>query len=547
MENRQKDKRLNQRLTLSGNVVDIVNKQIFAGIVEIVEGKICSITRTTKPVDSQFILPGFIDAHIHIESSLLVPSEFARLAVPHGTVATVSDPHEIGNVLGIEGVRYMIRNASHVPFHFHFGAPACVPVTSFETAGACITAHDIHLLFEEDKLQYLSEVMQYPAVLAHDPIILEKIKLAQERGLPIDGHSPGLMGHQAQHYIDAGMSTDHECYTLEEALHKLACGMKITIREGSAAKNYEALHSLLASHPEAVMFCSDDKHPDELVKGHINELVKRSIAKGYDQWDVLRCACYNPIIHYKLPVGFLQVGQGADFIVVDNLTEFTILKTYIKGNLVAEKGQTLISSVQNETINYFETCLKTTDQFVVKGKAGPISIIGVMDGELITKKLELPATMDREEIVVDLKRDILKLSVTNRYYSAPPQLAFIKGFGLKKGALASCIAHDSHNIVAVGVSDEDLCQAVNAIIAQKGGLAIACDGEITCLPLPIAGIMSADDGYSVAKHYAQLDQLAKQLGSPLYAPFMTLSFMALLVIPSLKLSDQGLFHVEAFA
>lgn len=535
------------QFSISGNIVDVVKKRIFPGTIIVRNGIIASVTPTSNTTCQQFILPGFIDSHVHVESSMLVPSEFARLAVPHGTVATVSDPHEIGNVMGVEGVRYMIQNGSLVPFHFYFGAPSCVPATSFETAGDVITEKEIRELFEIDKLKYLSEMMNYPGVLGRDPLVMNKIRVAKELGLPVDGHAPGLKGTEAKNYISAGISTDHECYSLEEALDKLKYGMKIIIREGSAAKNYDALHTLIGSHPESVMFCSDDKHPHELVKGHINELVKRSIVKhGYDTMDVLRCACYNPIQHYKLDVGYLQLGQSADFIVVDNLRDFTLKQTYIKGKLVAENGKTLILSVKSEVVNKFDTSIKKLEEFALEGTEGMIQVIQALDGELITKKLEVPAKLEGKLLTVDLDRDILKLVVVNRYKNAPVAIGFINGFRLKKGALASCIAHDSHNIIAVGVSDQDICNAVNAIIRNKGGIAVASDGKEELLPLPVAGIMSPGDGYSIAESYSILDQKAKKLGTTLYAPFMTLSFMALLVIPSLKLSDKGLFDSTSF-
>lgn len=537
-----------ETFTVSGHIVDVVARTIFPGQVMVCDGIIASITATQGAVPANYILPGFIDAHIHVESSMLVPAEFARLAVPHGTVATVSDPHEIGNVLGIEGVRYMIRNGSQVPFHFYFGAPSCVPATDFETAGAAIDAKDIRRLFEQDGLKYLSEMMNYPGVLASNPLVMKKIAVAKELGLPVDGHAPGLKGEDAARYIATGISTDHECYTLPEALDKLKCGMQIIIREGSAAKNYEALHPLIATHPESVMFCSDDKHPHELAKGHINELVQRSIVQhGYDVMDVLRCACYNPVRHYKLDVGLLQVGQPADFIVVDNLRAFKVLKTYIRGQLVAENGTTRIPSVESEIVNHFHTSLKTEDAFAVPGSPGTIQVIQALDGELITNKIAAQAKVSGPCLVADMENDILKLAVINRYEDAPLAVAFIKGFGLKKGALASCIAHDSHNIIVVGTNDKDMCQAANAIIDHQGGIAIACDGAVDVLPLPVAGIMSPLDGYVVADGYAKLDRRAKELGTHLHAPFMTLSFMALLVIPSLKLSDKGLFDVTSFS
>lgn len=536
-----------ETFSVSGKIVDLTNRKIYPGTVIVRNGCIESITPDDTISSQNYILPGFIDAHVHIESSMLVPSEFARLAVVHGTVATISDPHEIGNILGIEGVHYMLRNGNSVPFHFYFGAPSCVPATSFETAGATITVEDIQDLFKIDSLKYLSEMMNYPGVLAKDPLVMNKIQAAQNFKRPIDGHAPGLKGKEAERYITAGISTDHECYTLDEALNKIKYGMKILIREGSAAKNYNALHSLISSHPASVMFCSDDKHPNDLVKGHINELVKRSIVQhGYDTLDVLYAACIHPIQHYHLEVGYLQKGQSADFIVVDNLHDLNILETYIKGRLVAKNGKTLIPSIENKVVNHFNVSLKTEEDFVIKGVQGTIQVIQAMDGELITNKIEAKAKCRQGKLIVDVEQDILKLAVINRYKKAPVALAFINGFGLKEGALASCIAHDSHNIIAVGTNDHDICRAVNAIIENKGGISVAFKGNVEALPLPVAGIMSPDDGYSIAKKYSELDKKAKQLGTKLHAPFMTLSFMALLVIPSLKLSDKGLFDGNSF-
>lgn len=533
------------QFALTGNIIDVVQKKIFPGTITVRDGIIASVT-PSETSSTNYILPGFVDAHVHIESSMMIPSEFARLAVTHGTVATISDPHEIGNVLGIEGIRYMIDNGRQVPFHFCFGAPSCIPATSFETAGAVIAADDIRTLFVQDKLKYLSEMMNYPGVLNRDPLVMDKIKIAHEMGLPVDGHAPGLRGSDAERYISAGIATDHECYQLDEALDKIKFGMKIIIREGSAAKNYEALHPLIKLHPGKVMFCSDDKHPHELVAGHINQLVKRSIIQhGYDAMDVLRCACYHPVEHYKLDVGLLQAGQSADFIVVDNLQDLTVLQTYIKGKLVAENGKTLIPSVESKVINKFNTSPKREEDFSLKYQGDTIQVIRALDGQLVTEKLLCPAKVMDGKLISDPARDILKLAVVNRYSNAPVALGFINGFGLKAGALASCIAHDSHNIIAVGVSDSALCKAVNALIENKGGISIV-DDEIDVLPLPVAGIMSHGDGYSIADSYARIDQKARKLGTHLQAPFMTLSFMALLVIPSLKLSDRGLFDGSTF-
>ncbi len=541
--------------SLSGMIADVVNRSIVAGTIHVQNGMITDVTHEPNNHYDTFILPGFVDAHVHVESSMLVPSEFARLAVMHGTVGTVSDPHEIANVLGIAGVRYMIDNGKLVNFKFNFGAPSCVPATTFESAGAVVTAADIRELFERDGLKYLSEMMNFPGVLFNDADVMEKIRIAHELGKPVDGHAPGLRGEDARRYIAAGtaagigITTDHECFTLDEALDKLAYGMKILIREGSAAKNYEALHSLIASHTAQVMFCSDDKHPNDLVVSHLDEIVRRSVAKGYDVMNVLQCACVNPVRHYGLDVGLLQIGDAADCIVVNNLVDFRVQQTYINGQLVAERGTSLIPRVQTSVVNNFNASPKKTDQFLLPANgATAIRVIEALDGQLITNEIHEPPAIRDGMLVADVERDILKMTVVNRYREEAPAIAFIKNFGLKTGALASCVGHDSHNIIAVGTSDEALCAAVNGIIAARGGICVVtADGSVETLPLPVAGIMTTDDGFTVGEQYSRLDALAKTLGSRLHAPFMTLSFMALLVIPDLKLSDKGLFSGKQFA
>jgi adenine deaminase len=534
------------KLSIAGNIVDVLHKTIFPGRILIENGRIQAIQHQNEQHYEQYILPGFIDAHVHIESSMLVPSEFARLATVHGTVATVSDPHEIANVLGIPGVRFMLANAAQTPLTIAFGVPACVPATEFETAGATLTSNEIRQLFQAEGLSYLSEMMNVPGVLAREPEVMAKIAIALELGHPVDGHAPGLRGADAQHYAAAKISTDHECYTLEEAQDKLAAGMKILIREGSAAKNYAALHTLIDSHPEQCMFCSDDKHPDDLVRGHINELVQRSVALGHEVMNVLQIACVNPVQHYKLNVGLLQVGDRADLIVVNNLQEFKILSTYCNGTLVAKEGKALLPSVPVKPINCFATQQKQISDFCLPAQGSTVRVIEAWDGELITSEQHFPAHIHNGEVTADLAHDILKIAVINRYQNVPPAIALIKNFGLKRGAIASSVAHDSHNIVAVGTTDAEICAAVNAIINTQGGVAVAENTKIKVLPLPVAGLMSSADGYTVAQHYANLDAWAKRLGSKLSAPFMTLSFMALLVIPDLKLSDKGLFSGKNF-
>lgn len=532
--------------SISGNIVDVLHKTIFPGTVTIADGRIHSIQHQQGECYNQYILPGFIDAHVHIESSMLVPSEFARLATVHGTVATVSDPHEIANVLGIAGVRFMLANAAQTPFKIAFGAPSCVPATQFETAGATLTAEEIRQLFQQHRIAYLSEVMNFPGVLAEDTEIMAKIELANQLGYPIDGHAPALSGVAVQKYAAANITTDHECSTLEEALTKIAAGMKILIREGSAAKNYLALHSLIDSHPDKCMFCSDDKHPDDLVRGHINELVRRSVVLGHDVMKVLQIACVNPVRHYNLNVGLLQVGDAADLIVVNNLVEFAVQSTYCQGVLVAKAGQALLPSVQVAPINNFAAQPKQIADFRLPAKGTTVRVIEVWDGQLLTTEQHLPAHIHNGEVTADLEHDILKIAVVNRYQDVAPAIALIKNFRLQRGAIASSVAHDSHNIVAVGTTDGEICLAVNAIMQAQGGIAVAEGNTVQLLPLPVAGLMSVADGYTVAKQYAELDAWAKHLGSTLSAPFMTLAFMALLVIPDLKLSDQGLFSSKDF-
>ncbi|MFI5196201.1 MAG: adenine deaminase [Chitinophagales bacterium] len=534
---------------ISGKLVDLFERRIYPAEVAVKNGIIKSVTEIAS-AEEQYILPGFIDAHIHIESSMLVPTAFAGLAVIHGTVATVSDPHEIANVNGREGVQYMIDNSKLSPFKFFFGAPSCVPATGFETAGATLDAKAVEELLHSPDIWYLSEMMNYPGVLHNDPEVMAKIAAAKRAGKPIDGHAPGLRGDTAATYAAAGITTDHECFTLDEALDKIKAGMHILIREGSAAKNYEALAELLNLYPERVMFCSDDKHPDELVLHHINALVKRSLKKGYDFYNVLRAACVQPVLHYKLPVGLLRVKDAADFIVVNNLDDFAVLQTYIDGKLVAEKGKTLLPDIAVNPINNFKAHKKNIDQFRIKAQttAPLIRVIEAIEGQLVTNELQLPGIVADGYIVSDTQRDILKIAVINRYESdAPVSVAFIKNFGLKLGALASTVGHDCHNIIAVGVDDAAICAAVNTLVDCKGGISVAWDKDnVASMSLPVAGLMSLDNGHTVAAAYTEIDKLAKELGTTLQAPFMTLSFMALLVIPSLKLSDKGLFDGSKF-
>lgn len=532
--------------TLGGQVVDVVNGRIFPGIIHVVEGVIAEVLETVEAPET-FLLPGLIDAHIHVESSMLIPSEFARLAAVHGTIGTVSDPHEIGNVLGMDGVRFMIRNGKKVPFRFYFGAPSCVPATLFETAGAAIDSGEIEEMLQSDDIWYLSEMMNFPGVLSGDPEVVRKLELARKYGKPVDGHAPGVSEVQAAAYAGAGITTDHECFTLEEAEIKIRYGMSILIREGSAARNFHDLAPLIDMYPEHVMFCSDDKHPDDLVEGHINLLVKRAIRLGYDRMKVLRACTLNPVRHYRLDAGLLQTGDKADIIRVDSLENFTVLETWIGGKLVARDGRCMIPSIVETPVNLFNASPVTAPVLAVPVDNGRMKVIQALDGQLITPALLTDPTVMDGQVVSDTGRDLLKIVVKDRYSDASPAVGFIHGFGLKRGAIASSVAHDSHNVIAVGADDDSLVQALNLVIGSEGGVALVDGRDQSLLQLPFAGIMSGLDGKIVAEKYLELDHRVKAMGSRLNAPFMTLSFMALLVIPELKMSDRGLFDSNTFS
>lgn len=532
--------------TVSGQLVDIPQRKIYGVDLLMADGLIRSIVKT-KSKKGPFILPGFVDSHIHIESSMLVPSEFARMALTCGTLSTVSDPHEIANVLGTRGVYYMIENAEKLPMEILFGAPSCVPASSFETAGAILDSAAVSQLLADPRIGYLSEVMNYPGVIHRDPSLMAMIAAARKNKKPVDGHAPGLRGDALKTYISAGIQTDHESFGYEEALEKLKLGMKVIIREGSAAKNYSALSPLIKEHANHLMFCSDDKHPDDLIKGHINQLVARAVQDGYDLFDVLQMACINPRLHYPLTTGMLREGDPADFIVVDDLTDFKVNEVYFKGNLVAQHGEALFDPIAIPIENQFNASYIHADDIKLRALSENISVIEAMDGQLITNHLHGSALIRDGYAVSDPKHDILKIVVVNRYQPSKPAIGFISGIGIKYGAFASCVAHDSHNIVAVGADDESIVRVVNKIIDQKGGIAAALNTFVLGLELSVGGIMSHQDGKTVAKAYSLLDLFVRtDLKSPLRAPFMTLSFMALPVIPSLKMTDKGLFDGNKF-
>lgn len=528
--------------SISGHIVDVVSGKICKGHLQF-EGSTITGILPDEHVEDQYIIPGFVDAHIHIESSMMVPSEFAKMALTHGTVACVCDPHEIANVCGVEGIDFMIENGLESPMKFYFGAPSCVPSTHFETSGAEIDALAIEKLLKRDDIYFLAEMMNFPGVIHRNKQVIAKLNAAKQNAKPVDGHAPEISGEALAHYANAGISTDHECMTIAEAEAKIALGMKIQIREGSAAKNFDALLPLVAKYPDRIMFCSDDKHPDDLLKnGHIDTLVRKAVAKGYDVMSILRICSLIPIKHYKLNVGLIQAGDEADFLVVNNLSDFAVKATYIKGVKVTENGQICYKQHEaSKVINQFEALPINTDMLIVQPQSELLKVIMVDDGQLYTTKQLYKPKVANNNVISDIDNDILKIVVYNRYKPAKPAIGFIKNMGLKRGAIASTVAHDSHNIVAVGTSDEEITSAINALVSCKGGI-VACDEKTTCLlPLPIAGLMSNASANEIAHQYEEVDAMAKSLGTTLTSPFMTLAFMSLLVLPELKLGDKGLF------
>ena len=544
MEELNSDK--NQPKVIHGNIVDVIHSEIYPALIFIRNGIITEIIQEERGKFDTYIIPGFIDSHIHTESSMLPPAEFGRIAAVHGTIAVISDPHEIANVSGMNGIEYILQNAKNSPIKTYFAAPSCVPATNMETSGALLTANNIETLLKKEEFKSLGEVMNIPAVLAEEKHIIKKIKLAHKYSKIVDGHAPSLSGADLKKYIDKGISTDHESTTYDEALEKINKNMKIQIREGSAAKNFDSLMKLIDTHPNDCMLCSDDKHPDDLAKGHINLMVKKAVTSGIDIMKVLKVACVNPAKHYKLDTGLLRIGDAADFLEVDNLTDFNILKTYINGEIVAEADKPVIQHKQPEIINNFKARKIEAEALKIHYQEGKLKVIEITDGELLTKQIHITPKEENGFVTTDLENDILKIVVLNRYQAAKPAIGFIKNFGLKKGAIASSIAHDSHNIIAIGTTDKDICNAINIIVRHQGGICAVAGEKGKILPLPIAGLMSDKDYHTVATDYTKINKIVKHFGSPLKAPFMTLSFMGLLVIPELKISDKGLFDVTNF-
>lgn len=531
-------------MKVTGMLVDVHERSTYPATINFNDGIILSIEKV-KEKPTCFILPGLIDAHIHIESSMITPPAFAWTAVKHGTTGVVSDPHEIANVMGIEGVNFMINEARKVPLYFWFGAPSCVPATEMESSGASIDHTEIEKLLSRKEIKYLSEMMNFPGVIYDNEEVWLKLNAAKKNFKPIDGHAPGLTGEALKKYVSAGISTDHECSTLKEAEEKISLGMKILIREGSAARNLEALKNLIKINPQMVMLCSDDLHPEMLMARHINKIVAQLISEGFDKYDVIKCCTVNPVKHYGLDAGLLKAGQSADFILVDDIKKMNVLETWIRGNKVYDRGTVFFNYKRAKNINNFNCSAIKTEDIIIPRTSKKMLVIEAFEGELFTKKV-ISDTGKKRNVESNIKEDILKIVVKDRYNNTPPSVAFIKGFGLKHGAFGSSVAHDSHNIICVGTTDEDIVSAVNEIIRLKGGLAVSSGEKISSLRLSIAGIMSDNSCEEVAADYEALTHKVKSMGGRLKAPFMTLSFMALLVIPELKLSDKGLFDGEKF-
>lgn len=531
-------------MRVNGNLVDIHQREIYPASIIVKSGRIEQIIRTESAPDT-LIIPGLIDAHIHIESSMVTPGAFALTAVTHGTVAVVSDPHEIANVMGEEGVHFMINDSKKVPLKFFFGAPSCVPATVYEKSGGELGPEAVSRLLDMPEIKYLSEMMNYPGVIFDDEEVYRKINAAKRVNKPVDGHAPGLSGEQLQKYVNAGISTDHECSTLDEALEKISMGMKILIREGSAARNLNELKDLFRIAPGMIMLCSDDIHPEMLILRHINKLIGNLITEGYDIFDVIRSATINPSEHYALNAGLLREGDAADFIIVDDLKRMNVIETWIDGKKVFEKEKVRINYLPGTAVNNFNCSALTSDEIKVVNNGKFLRVIETFEGELFTRQI-IVKTGNEPFIESGFENDILKIVVKDRYSDAPPAIGFIKGFGLKRGAFASSIAHDSHNIIAVGTNDDDIISSINEIVRLKGGLAVSFNGKKESLGLDIGGIMTTRSCIAVAKDYEKLNRLTKNYGCKMLAPFMTLSFMALLVIPELKIGDRGLFDVSKF-
>ena len=540
-------------MNLKGHIVDVIRHEIYDGelVIDgetIVEVKHCELPENKKPWP--YLMPGFIDSHVHIESSMITPREFGRIAAVHGTIGVIADPHEIGNVLGIEGIDFMIRSGRQVHFNFCFGAPSCVPAVGgeIETNGAVLNAKDTEELMARDDIGFLGEMMNYQGVLSGDKEVLAKIDAARRHGKPVDGHAPGLTGRQRDQYASAGITTDHECSTLEEGRSCINAGMKVIIREGSAAKDYELLKELIRESPNMVMLCTDDCHPDDLVRGHINLIVKRALADGFDLWDVLQAACVNAQRHYSQKWGLLQSGDPATFIVVDNLSpHFRVERTFIRGtevyNYNAKINPHAMAVEDNMDMpNRFVAEPITADDLNMDFKVGnTVHVIHASDGSLLTQHDEELLSGNPLKDARYPWNEVQKIVVYNRYQpGAKPIIGLVRGFGIKDGAIAGTVAHDCHNIVAIGSNDTYLVSAINRIVEMQGGQVVITPEEMLDIPLPIAGLMSPFSGPETAILTIRIHEMVKQIGCQMKSPFITMAFMCLPVIPHIKLTDRHL-------
>jgi adenine deaminase len=532
-------------MKVAGNIIDIRNREIYPGVVTVIKDKIVSIERNANSYDC-YILPGFIDAHVHVESSMLLPTEFSKVVVRHGTVAVVNDPHEIANVLGTAGVKAMMENSKKAMIKFFYGIPSCVPATPFDRTGGTISVEETDSLARSGKFIALSEMMNVPGVIHRDPEVMAKLSIARKYNLRVDGHAPGIVDEETlSRYIGSGIETDHESVTLEEAILKISNGMKILIREGSAAKNYHALKTLIATHTDEVMFCTDDAHPDDLLHGHINKIVQQALKDGLGLFDVLQVACINPVLFYRLEMGLLREGDFADFIVIKDIDTMQVMFTFLRGKGVFPSDHPAAGWKSGIRPNLFYHD-RITEEQVKTVLTGEIHCIQVRSNEIVTGRMPYTPRAPREPFESDTTADVLKIVYINRYFNSAPRVGFISGIGIKVGAFASCISHDSHNIIAVGCSDIEIVRAINRIIDQQGGLSVVHGDRRLSLPLPIAGIVSEKSAEEVAGSYKTLNDEIRDMGSPLISPFMTLSFMALIVIPAYKIGEEGMFNVEKF-
>jgi adenine deaminase len=530
---------------LEGNLVDVIGQRIFPARVSFQDGVITGVEEISGKFEG-FLIPGMIDSHIHIESSLLCPSRFAEAVVPHGTTAVITDPHEIANVLGLQGVDYMVKDSKTVPLRVYFTAPSCVPSTPFETSGAHFGAREIEALLSRPEFVALGELMNYPGAVAHDPQVMEKIEVARKLGRPIDGHAPLLSGEDLKEYVRLGILTDHECTSSAEAKEKHELGMQIMVRQGSASRNLEALAEFARSND--FFLVSDDKSVSDLVSGHLDRILAEAVEQGIDPVRAIRAVTINPALHYGLSIGAIEVGRKADIVQVADLKSFHVQDVYVDGQLVASRGAPKFEVKPKEMAYQFVLMRKVPSDFEVMSTSplAEVRVIGIVKDEIITEDLTATLRTENGRVLPDLEQDVLKIAVVNRYGDAPVANGFVKGFGMKRGAVASSVAHDAHNIIVIGASSEDMATAVNTLVMEGGGFCACADGKTHILNLRVAGLMCTRRAVEVKRVLDIVQARVRELGSPLENPFMTMSFLSLLVIPALKLGDRGLFDVRAF-